>query len=103
MEFKETSSFTRRVIKLLADEEYRALQNDLAENPDAGKLIPRGKGLRKLRWAAKGKGKSGGARVIYYWFKSACQIYMMFIFAKNEQDNLTADELDELVAILEED
>jgi len=65
--FKETPLFTKLVDKYLSDDEYAALQWALAEHPDAGDLIPRSGGLRKLRWSAEGHSKRGGYRVIYYW------------------------------------
>jgi mRNA-degrading endonuclease RelE of RelBE toxin-antitoxin system len=63
----ETSIFTRQVQVLLDDDDYRRLQTTLVLRPDAGDLIPGGGGLRKIRWGAKGRGKRGGVRTIYYW------------------------------------
>jgi hypothetical protein len=70
MVFIETSIFTRQVMALLDDEEYRALQNTLLLDPEHGALIQGGGGLRKMRHAAQGRGKSGGVRAIYYWLGS---------------------------------
>jgi mRNA-degrading endonuclease RelE of RelBE toxin-antitoxin system len=89
VEFLETSIFTRRVIDLLSDEEYRRLQADLAQQPEAGVVIPGTGGLRKLRWGLKGRGKRGGVRIIYYWVAPRQIILMLFIFAKNERADLT--------------
>lgn len=91
--FFETSVFTRRVTALLMDDEYAALQQVLVENPKAGDLIPGSGGLRKLRWGLEGRGKRGGARVIYYHMVSRDQFYMLLIYGKNEQDDLSADQL----------
>jgi mRNA-degrading endonuclease RelE of RelBE toxin-antitoxin system len=66
MVFVETPTFTRRVLQLLDDEGYGRLQAHLAKHPDAGDIIRSSGGLRKIRWAAKGHGKRGGVRVIYY-------------------------------------
>jgi hypothetical protein len=66
MEIFETSIFTKQIVGLLSDEDYRNLQRVLAINPLAGVLIKNSGGLRKLRWGITGKGKSGGIRVIYY-------------------------------------
>lgn len=77
MQFIETPIFTRRLKSLLTEEEFRALQNDLIEQPEVGAIIRGSGGLRKLRWAAKGRGKSGGVRVIYYWFVSAEKFLML--------------------------
>ena len=60
--------------------------------PDAGEVIPGSGGVRKVRVPAKGKGKSGGARVIYYWMQADGQIFLLFVYAKNERANLTAKE-----------
>lgn len=88
----ETRVFTRRIDELLPFEEYRLLQLALIERPNAGKLIRGTAGLRKLRWAASGRGKRGGARIIYYWHPPTHQILMLFIFAKNEADDLSAEQ-----------
>src|SRR5260363_170045 len=69
MEFIETPTFTRMVTALLSDEEYRTLQHALVENPARGDLIKGGGGIRKLRHAVQGRGKSGGVRVIYLLMK----------------------------------
>jgi hypothetical protein len=68
MQFIETSVFTKRIAEMLTDDEYHALQETLIQNPKAGPLIPGGNGLRKYRWAASGKGKRGGVRIIYYLY-----------------------------------
>lgn len=62
----ETPIFTKQLLSNLSDEEYRLFQATLLERPDVGKVIPGGGGLRKVRWGLEGRGKSGGARVIYY-------------------------------------
>ena len=92
MEFIETTVFTRAILALLSDEEYRLLQTDLMENPERGDLIRQGGGIRKVRFAAQGKGKSGGIRVIYYWLKDNGQIYMLLAYPKSKKDTLTDQE-----------
>jgi hypothetical protein len=89
----ETSIFTKKIIALLNDEEYRTLQNILVERPDSGDIIQGSGGIRKIRWAASGRGKRGGARVIYYWATQHDQIFMLYAYAKNERDTLTKDQL----------
>ncbi|MGH6894635.1 MAG: type II toxin-antitoxin system RelE/ParE family toxin [Dongiaceae bacterium] len=64
----------------------------LAANPMAGDVIPGTGGIRKLRWRAKSKGKSGGARVIYYTYDELQPIFALLIYGKGEADDLTADE-----------
>jgi hypothetical protein len=92
MEFVETPTFTRQVLELLNDEEYRALQNTLVEDPEVGDLIKGGGGIRKMRHAVEGRGKSGGVRAIYYWVKDAHQIYMLIVYPKSKKDNLSERE-----------
>ena len=94
--------FTKRITEILTDEEYRSLQEKLVENPKAGRLIPRGKGLRKYRWAASGKGKSGGARIIYYLYLSDNKIYLLFPYKKSDQGDLTAEQMKTFVNYVKE-
>ena len=93
MIFVELPGFSRRVVQLLDDASYEALQFSLVERPDAGALIKSGAGLRKVRWAAKGHGKSGGVRVIYYWRTAEGQIILADIYPKNEKETLSAAEV----------
>ena len=92
MEFIETPTFTRLVTELLSDDAYRELQTELAENPERGDLIKGGGGIRKLRHAMQGRGKSGGVRVIYYWLKDHHQIYLLVVYPKSKKDTLTDKE-----------
>jgi hypothetical protein len=89
MEFVETPTFTRLVTALLTDDEYRALQNLLLADPQRGALIRDGGGIRKVRFAAQGRGKSGGVRAIYYWATARGQIYMLVIYPKSVKDTLS--------------
>ena len=98
MIFIETPTFTRMVTALLSDEEYRDLQVELADDPERGAVIKGGGGIRKMRYAARGRGKSGGVRVIYYWLREDRQIYMLVVYPKSKKDDLTAGE----IAILRE-
>lgn len=99
----ETSIFTRQVQALLDDDDYRRFQTILVIRPDAGDLIPGGGGLRKIRWGAQGRSKRGGVHVIYYWAVRQERILMLLMYAKNEQDNLTAEQLKVLRRIIEEE
>ena len=92
MIFIETSVFTEDVVELLADEEYRQFQCFLTVHPDSGDVIPGMGGLRKVRWVASGKGKSGGVRVIYYYHQRAEQIRLLLIYRKGLKDDLSAQE-----------
>jgi len=93
MEFEELPTFTRHMMGLLNDDEFAELQAALARRPEAGKLIPHSGGLRKLRWAGKGRGKRGGLRVIYYWWVSEHLISLLAVYAKGRKDDLSAAEL----------
>jgi mRNA-degrading endonuclease RelE of RelBE toxin-antitoxin system len=92
MIFVEFTSFSRRRSEYLDDEAYRALQNALLDNPNAGARIPGTGGLRKIRWAAEGRGKRGGVRVIYYPSREHRVILMLLIYPKNQQDDLTSEQ-----------
>ncbi len=96
----ETPVFTKRVLDTLTDDEYRELQQFIAKHPEAGSIIPGSHGLRKLRWTRSGKGKRGGTRIIYYWVRPRDTILMLFVFRKNEQSDLTKDQLKILKAIV---
>ncbi len=99
----ETPIFTKQLLSIFSEEEYRLFQATLLERPDIGKVIPGGGGLRKVRWALEGRGKSGGVRVIYYWFTARGTILLLFMYPKNVQDNLTQDQLKQLKKIVEEE
>ena len=101
MELIETPVFTRQVTTALTDESYRALQFMLVLRPDAGLLIPGAGGLRKLRWVLPGRGKRGGARVIYYW-KPTDRLYLLFMYPKNATADLTSEQLTALRRLVNE-
>jgi hypothetical protein len=88
--FIETPTFTKRVSSLLDDESYSELQAHLAKRPDAGDIIRASGGLRKIRWAAKG-----------YWWIGKDRISMLFIYPKNEMDDLSTEQLKLLRRALE--
>jgi len=85
----ETRVFTARIADLLSHEDYRLLQLDLVRAPEAGRVIPGTGGLRKLRWGASGRGKRGGARVVYFWHPKSQCVLMLFAYSKNERSDLT--------------
>ena len=86
--FVETRLFTSLVHRYLADEEYAALQQALADNPEAGAVIRGSGGVRKLRWGVSGRGKRGGVRVIYYLRSRQDEIWMLTLYAKNEAQSI---------------
>ena len=91
MKFVETSLFTKRIVEVMSDDEYSALQFFLSENPGAGAIIPGAGGVRKIRWGGSGRGKRGGSRVIYYW-DCGDGILMLYVYLKNERENLTEEQ-----------
>src|SRR3954470_15599592 len=96
MVFIEDYEFEKRRRGLLDDDQLFELMKWLAINPEAGKVIPGTGGLRKARYAAKGQGKRGGARVIYFWWISDAKILLLDIYSKNEQEDLSVDKLERL-------
>ncbi len=86
--FVETKLFTKRLREYLADDEYRALQEALIANPQAGDIIRGSGGVRKLRWNVAGRGKRGGIRVIYYLRSKYGEIWMLTVYAKNVVDSI---------------
>jgi hypothetical protein len=88
----EAETFTRRADKLLTPEERDGLVAFLAANPTAGDLIEGTGGVRKVRFAARGKGKSGGARVIHYFLPEDGPLYALLIYAKGEQTEMSPEQ-----------
>jgi hypothetical protein len=103
MVFLETPVFTRQINVLVDDDQYLALQALLMVRPGAGDLIPDSGGLRKIRMRLAGRGKRGGARVIYYWIKEWSQIYMLLAYAKNERADLRKEEIRTLGELVREE
>ena len=95
----EVPEFVRRAARLLSVEERMALVEYLAANPRAGDLIPGTGGVRKLRCARGGRGKSAGVRAIYYFHSDAMPLYLLTVFGKNERADLTAAERNELAGL----
>ena len=103
MIFLETPVFTNLLRGSLSDEEYRALQFSLLLRPEQGLLIRGSGGLRKIRWGAGGGGKRGGYRVIYFWHKARSKCYMLFLYRKNDQGDLTAAQVRILSRLVREE
>ena len=101
MRIIETPIFTKRVKEILSDEEYRLFQIKLIDNPEAGNIIKGSGGIRKIRWSGSGRGKRGGSRILYYWYNTQGVLLMLFIFKKNESDDLTKSQLNDLKTIVE--
>lgn len=101
--FLETPVFTELVCEALSDDAYRALQTTLLLRPEQGPLIRGSGGLRKIRCGARGSGKRGGLRVIYFWDKTSATFYMLFLYRKNQQGDLTAAQVEALGALVREE
>jgi mRNA-degrading endonuclease RelE of RelBE toxin-antitoxin system len=93
MVFIETTIFTKLLSKYLTDDEYQLLQKYLMLNPKDGNIIIGSGGVRKLRWSIGNKGKSGGVRVIYYFKDNHNQIWLLTMYAKSEQANISKEVL----------
>lgn len=96
----ETPEFLVRARRLLGEDERAALVDHLAVNPMAGDLMVGTGGARKLRWAAKGKGKSGGVRAITYFGGGDIPVFLLSVFGKSQKANLSPAERNELKVIL---
>lgn len=97
----ETRIFTRCINELMSDDEYRTLQETLVKRPGMGDVVQGTGGLRKVRWKQEGHGKSGGVRVIYYWMTEDEQLYMLYVYQKSKQEDLTAEQKKALKSIVE--
>ena len=103
MEFIETPVFTKRIQELLEADDYRDLQVALLHDPKSGSLISGAHGLRKIRWRSSKKnvGKRGGVRVIYYCL-SHKKLYMIYVYEKSRQGDLSAQQLKTLSTYVKE-
>ena len=103
MRFIETPIFTEDVESDLSVEEYRQLQVVLLLRPTQGALIRGSGGVRKLRWGRPGMGKRGGLRVIYFWEASSETFYMLMVYRKNDQEDLTPKQVATLQRLVKEE
>ena len=100
VEFVRFPAFEKSAAGLLSEVDILDLEMHLAVHPHAGDLSPGGRGLRKLRRPAKGRGKRGGARVIYYHVNSQHLILLIVAYAKNEQEDLDRRQLQILAQLV---
>jgi hypothetical protein len=96
----ELPEFLRRVEKLLGESERQTLISYIAEFPKSGVVILGTGGIRTLRWAREGGGKSGGVRVIYYFHNERIPLYLLTVFGKGEKANLSSSERNELASLV---
>jgi mRNA-degrading endonuclease RelE of RelBE toxin-antitoxin system len=101
MIFVESPQFTRAITQLMGDDEYRLLQAALLENPEAGAVIVGSGGLRKIRWSLPGRGKRGGARMIYYYWVVRSRIYLLYAYSKSAQGDLTREQIKILAGLMQ--
>ena len=92
----ETPEFLAATKRIMDEQERSQLVDHLARNPLAGDLIPGTGGVRKLRWGLEGRGKRGGARVVYILRSEGFPIFLVAAYAKNVKDNLSKQERNEL-------
>lgn len=96
----ETTEFIRKAKKLLSDTEREELISYLSAHPCDGDLIEGTGGVRKLRWARQGMGKSGGVRVIYFFYNEGMPLYALTVYGKDDKDNLSKSERNELAKLV---
>ncbi len=95
----EFPAFLSQVGSSISSDERDEFLNYIARNPEAGDIIPGTGGVRKVRWGSKNKGKSGGVRVIYYFYDEHAPIFLLTAYGKGEQENLTAEQKKQISAL----
>ena len=85
-----TSRYEREAKRLLSKAEIASMESAIAADPESHPVVPGTGGVRKARWGREGKGKSGGVRIIYYYWLRDGEVYMLSIYAKNEQADMDA-------------
>ncbi|MGA7721510.1 MAG: type II toxin-antitoxin system RelE/ParE family toxin [Ignavibacteriaceae bacterium] len=98
----ELPEYIKKAEKIFSEDDREELLYYLSFNPKAGNLMQGTGGVRKLRWASKGKGKSGGSRIIYFFYNESIPLFLLTIFGKNEKINLSKAERNELAKLVKE-
>lgn len=88
----ETGAFIKAAGGFMSDEERGAFIEYISQNPESGVMIPGTLGVRKVRWGIGDKGKSGGARIIYYYHNPLIPVFLLTAYAKNQKTNLSETE-----------
>lgn len=88
----ESTSYLNAIDKLWTVDDKEAFKLYIALNPEDGSIISDTGGLRKIRWSSSGRGKRGGARVIYYYYNETAPLYLLYAYPKGTQENLTSNE-----------
>jgi hypothetical protein len=89
----ETPEFQKQAANVWSEDERMDFICWLAENPLAGDVIPNANGARKVRWTVNGKGKRGGARVIYFNLSNEGALLLIAVYAKSEQTNISTKKI----------
>ena len=100
LHFVESPVYSKQIDDLLSREEQRQLQLFILEQPERGQIIKGSGGLRKLRWAGSGRGKGGGVRIIYYLWRDDTA-FLLFVYPKSKQADLTPDQVRLLRTLIE--
>ncbi len=85
-----TTRYEREVRRLLVELERTAMEESIAADPEAHPVVPGTGGVRKARWGRGRKGKSGGVRAIYYYVAAKTVVYLLLVYSKSEQSDMTA-------------
>jgi mRNA-degrading endonuclease RelE of RelBE toxin-antitoxin system len=93
----ELPTFKKQAEAVWSEAEYEAFTFWLAQNPEAGDVVPGTGGGRKVRWKRAGSGKSGGSRVIYYHLVASEKILLVAVYGKSARENLPAHEITKLL------
>lgn len=101
MTIVETRTFIARATPLMDENDRDALKTMLAADSECGAVMRGTGGVRKVRVALHGRGKSGGARVVYYYRNEAMPLFLLTVFAKNEKDTLSRAERNDLAALVQ--
>lgn len=99
LKFVETSLFSKQITELIHDDEYSKLQQSLISEPTQGDLVIGTGGVRKMRFATGKCGKSGGLRIIYFYVDNQGHIYMLLVYPKSKQTDLSAQEKSNLLKL----
>jgi hypothetical protein len=96
----ETAVYVDRSRRCMSEREREEAVKTIAENPDCGDVLVGTGGVRKMRFAVQGRGKSGGVRIVYFFKNEGMPVFMLTVFAKNEKANLSQAERNELAKLV---
>jgi hypothetical protein len=96
----ETVRFLKDTVGLIDESDRARLVEFIGANPEAGDVVPDTGGVRKLRWALAGRGKRGGARMIYFFYNESLPVFLLAMYGKNEKANLTREERNAMTKLL---